>query len=168
MVPSFPRKRESVPARAWTAWRHGRAAPHAASRHSPPLVRPAGTALPAGATPGPVKLALTVDVVGDAVQHGGPALCRDLAGPDLDRIAVDEGRHAFLAPLRVVPAPLRHSLQQFRRRFVVRHLVRRSLVRDALPYARGSTSSTRWRSRSRFTDASPCQVSPCPRPCGRP
>ena len=41
--------------------------------------------------PGPLDFALAVDVVGDAEQHRRPPLGRDLAGPALDWIALDEG-----------------------------------------------------------------------------
>ena len=168
MVPSFPRKRESVSARARTAWRHGRAAP-LPPVGLPPFIRQAGTALPAGATPGPVKLTLTVDVVGHAEQHGGPALRRDLAGSVFDRIGLDEGRPALLAPLGILPAPLRYGVQQFRRRFVAQASAppesrRRCAALPKAPARRPPTASPV--PGSRPTAASPCPVSLCARSCG--
>ena len=64
--------------------------------------------------PGPLNLALAVDVVGDAEQRRRPPLPRHLSGPALHRIALDEGQSAPLAPLGVLPAPLRHGVQQLR------------------------------------------------------
>ena len=69
---------------------------------------------PPAQPPGPLNLALAVDVVGDAEQHRRPPLRRDLAGPALDGIALDEGESALLAPAGVLPTPLRNGVQQLR------------------------------------------------------
>ena len=106
MVPSFPRKRESIPARARTAWRHGMAAPLLPAGIPSAVLLQQGPHRPPAQPTSPVNLALPVDVVGDAEQHRRPPLVRNLPSPTFDGLALDERQSALLAPPRVIPASL--------------------------------------------------------------